>query len=93
MPKLFRECVQCGNSFYINEADQAFFTQKGLEFPKRCFNCRKQNKSDRDVAMSSPISYEDEVNCWKSEEDVDCTAKRHCPGCSKYTIKNSINNC
>ena len=46
MPKIYRECVQCTNDFYIKEEDQEFFESKGLEFPKRCWPCRQKNKRE-----------------------------------------------
>ena len=58
MAKIYRQCVQCGNDFYINDDDQVYFVQKGLELPKRCYACRKKNKQDRESAVSSPVSYE-----------------------------------
>lgn len=46
MPKIYRECIQCESDFYIKESDQAFFEQKGLELPKRCWPCRQKNKRE-----------------------------------------------
>jgi hypothetical protein len=51
MPNIYRECKQCNCSFYITEKDQAFFNEKGLEFPKRCFTCRKKNKKSQEEAV------------------------------------------
>jgi len=81
MAKIYRQCVQCSSDFYVNDNDQVYFAEKGLELPKRCFSCRKKNKQDRESAVSSPVSYEYEAT-WKDREDCVCTAKVHCPGCT-----------
>jgi hypothetical protein len=46
MPKLYRECKQCQNEFYITDRDQQYFTSRDLELPKRCWSCRQRNKRE-----------------------------------------------
>lgn len=61
MPRLYRECVQCEHDFYISDKDQEFFASRNLELPKRCWACRKSNRSENAARVveqergSSPI--------------------------------------
>jgi CxxC-x17-CxxC domain-containing protein len=41
-------CQDCGQSFTFSADDQEFFAQKGFSEPKRCPNCRRARKADRD---------------------------------------------
>lgn len=40
-----RVCKQCGTSFELTDSEVKFYQDKGLELPKRCEDCRKQNKA------------------------------------------------
>ena len=42
-----RTCIQCGKEFELNESEVSFYEGKGLELPKRCKECRKENKKNR----------------------------------------------
>ncbi len=42
-----KTCVQCGKEFELTDSEVAFFEGKGLELPKRCSACRKENKRSR----------------------------------------------
>ena len=42
-----KTCIQCGKEFELSESEISFFEGKGLELPKRCASCRKQNKRSR----------------------------------------------
>ncbi len=44
---MVKTCVQCGKEFEITDSEVAFFEGKGLEIPKRCAGCRKENKRNR----------------------------------------------
>lgn len=44
MPPLWRVCKQCDKEFYLKGSAVEFFTEKRLELPKRCWNCRQINK-------------------------------------------------
>lgn len=37
-------CKECGKAFYVKRCDAEFFKSKGLELPKRCYECRKHRK-------------------------------------------------
>ena len=39
-----RVCKQCGKEFELSESEIRFYERKGLELPKRCQECRDQNK-------------------------------------------------
>lgn len=39
-----RTCVQCGKEFEITDSEAAFFKSKNLQLPKRCKECRAENK-------------------------------------------------
>lgn len=39
------ECVDCGVTFDISAEEQAWYKEKGYEFPKRCYNCRKAKRN------------------------------------------------
>ncbi len=39
-----RTCKQCGKEFELSDSEIKFYQRKGLELPKRCQECRNQNK-------------------------------------------------
>lgn len=40
-------CKDCGKPFYVKAKDANFLKSKGLELPKRCFECRNIRKIER----------------------------------------------
>ncbi|MBK8259695.1 MAG: zinc-ribbon domain containing protein [Polyangiaceae bacterium] len=40
-------CADCGTSFVFTAAEAAHFADKGLEPPKRCFECRKARRAQK----------------------------------------------
>ncbi len=44
---MVRKCVQCGKEFHLTQSEVEFYQSKGLEVPKRCEACRKQNKEQK----------------------------------------------
>lgn len=40
-----KSCKQCGKEFILNDSEIKFYKEKNLELPKRCNECRKQNKN------------------------------------------------
>ena len=40
-----RNCKQCGKEFTLSDSEIKFFNEKNLELPKRCSECRKENKN------------------------------------------------
>lgn len=51
-----RTCKQCGKTFFINDSEINFYKSKNLTLPKRCKNCRKQNKQMKQVYPETAIS-------------------------------------
>lgn len=41
-------CNDCGGTFVFSEKDQEFFASKGFQEPKRCPDCRRARKGQRD---------------------------------------------
>lgn len=37
-------CKDCGKDFYVKASEAEFLKSKGLEMPKRCFECRNVHK-------------------------------------------------
>ncbi|HOW28365.1 MAG TPA: zinc-ribbon domain containing protein [Elusimicrobiota bacterium] len=37
-------CVQCEKEFVFEEGEQRFYESKGFQAPKRCPNCRHQQR-------------------------------------------------
>ncbi len=51
-----RTCKQCGAEFMLSENEIAFYRNKNLHLPKRCENCRRENrKTDGDSAVRQEI--------------------------------------
>ncbi len=40
-------CIDCGKSFVFTASEQDFFAKKGFTNPKRCPDCRKLKKMQR----------------------------------------------
>lgn len=43
-----RTCKQCGAEFTLSENEIAFYRSKNLHLPKRCENCRRENRKTSD---------------------------------------------
>lgn len=43
-----RICKQCGAEFTLSQEEIAFYRSKNLHLPKRCENCRRENKAKAD---------------------------------------------
>ena len=64
-------CIMCNEVFVLQEGEQNFYIQRGLDVPKRCHTCRAERKTqvDRGVpkeitqSVSSPIVETHEVEC------------------------------
>jgi hypothetical protein len=48
------ECKQCHNEYILSEGEQAFFSERGLNMPSRCKNCRAQNKLLKEKGVAQP---------------------------------------
>ena len=49
MPRIWRDCVDCGSDFYITEKTQDYCASQQYEFPKRCWKCRQILKREREA--------------------------------------------
>lgn len=45
-------CQDCEKEFEFSEREQEFYTQKGFEEPKRCPECRKARKQQKNQRTS-----------------------------------------
>lgn len=43
-----KRCKQCGTEFQINDAEMDFYRKNGLELPRRCKQCRSENRARRE---------------------------------------------
>lgn len=43
-----RTCKDCGDKFTIEESEARWFEEKGMTLPKRCAECRKKRKAERE---------------------------------------------
>ncbi|GAA0746929.1 zinc-ribbon domain-containing protein [Clostridium oceanicum] len=41
-------CQDCGNEFVFTEGEQEFYNEKGFQEPKRCTECRRARKQQRE---------------------------------------------
>lgn len=42
-------CKQCGKTFTLSDSEIEFYKNKGLNTPKRCKECRKKNKAEKNI--------------------------------------------
>ncbi len=42
-----KKCVQCGKVFSLSDSELEFFKSKNLSIPKRCKECREQNRTSK----------------------------------------------
>jgi len=49
MPGKKLTCSDCKQEFYYDEREATFFKQKGWDDPKRCKDCRKSKKLEREA--------------------------------------------
>lgn len=50
---MVQNCRQCGQSFELTESEIAFYNRKGLDLPRRCAYCRKNNRDKRGNGRAS----------------------------------------
>ena len=49
-----QKCIQCGKLFEISDSEKQFFESKNLTLPKRCKQCREQNKKSGKPNKATP---------------------------------------
>ena len=42
-----QKCIDCGANFTITDGEKTFFESKGFTMPKRCVDCRRKKKEQR----------------------------------------------
>jgi len=52
MDKTIR-CIQCNSEFLFTEREQKYYQDRGFSIPKRCPNCRKERKLNRETAQQA----------------------------------------
>ncbi len=60
-------CKQCGREFELSDSEIDFYRSKGLYLPKRCRNCRQQNKEEKlnqDIKVILPEKNKPVVPLW-----------------------------
>ena len=58
MPDKTLVCMDCGKDFVFTEGEQEFYQQKGFDNePKRCPDCRKAKKQQRNQFRSRDRDY------------------------------------
>lgn len=70
MPNIDLVCVECKKPFFFNEADQAFYKERGFNTPKRCYACRKARKQGKGIE-SQPVLTAHESEDYTGTWDVD----------------------
>lgn len=64
---IVRKCVQCGKEFTIKDTEIKFYKGKNLNLPKRCKECRENNKKNNCKDEHREESKQIEID--KREED------------------------
>lgn len=41
-------CADCGKQFYISDKDEAFYKKMNYILPKRCLDCRRRRKLEKE---------------------------------------------
>lgn len=52
MDKTIR-CIQCDSEFLFTEREQKYYQDRGFSIPKRCPDCRKERKLNRETAQQA----------------------------------------
>lgn len=52
-------CRDCEANYFISEKEKAFFSEKGLTMPTRCYPCRQEKKAQRQGPQPMHISCKD----------------------------------
>lgn len=62
-----RNCKQCGKEFTLSDSEIKFFNEKNLELPKRCSECRKENKNNNKECSTNNIKSENTTTSYKND--------------------------
>lgn len=56
MPDKSIKCVECGVEFNFTEGEQAFYTERGFQEPRRCKDCRQKAKERREARAAAAVA-------------------------------------
>jgi DNA repair exonuclease SbcCD ATPase subunit len=79
---LILNCRQCGKDFVFSEAEQEFYKEKGFDLPRRCKECRS---NERNRANANHFT------CSKCGNDLEEGVTVYCDACLK-NIENELEN-
>lgn len=48
-----QKCKQCGKDFELSDSEIKFYKDKGLSLPKRCEDCRKANRAQKEESHAA----------------------------------------
>lgn len=48
-----QKCRQCGKDFELSDSEIKFYKDKGLSLPKRCEECRKANRAEKEESHAA----------------------------------------
>ena len=68
-----QKCVQCGKSFEISDSEKQFFESKNLTLPKRCKQCREQNKKSGKPNKATPGTKKPRYDSYYIKKDSSVT--------------------
>lgn len=55
-------CIQCGNEFEITDSEVNFYKSKGFALPKRCKDCREQNRMNKTSGQEKQTTIEKTID-------------------------------
>lgn len=73
-----RKCKQCGKEFVLNNSEIKFFKSKNLELPKRCRDCRRENKntaSTKNDKFIKDINKSNDINSYDVKQNENSNKK------------------
>jgi len=56
MANVYRDCIACEKEFYITDKDQDFYASREMTLPKRCYDCRKQRRTQKEEIKAQQAS-------------------------------------
>jgi len=74
-------CMECNDTFELNEGERDFFIQRDLILPKRCKPCRVSRKQQIDGNPTIPNDSPNDSN--NSNESNSILSKIYCDNCGK----------
>lgn len=82
-----KRCKQCGREFTLTDSEIKFFNDKNLDLPKRCSECRKENKNNNSSNNVNNNKNENINNNYKIHSNKNSTSHKNN---NKKTFRNII---